>query len=94
MKLRCEPGDLAVLLRSRVPSRVGCLVTVIAANKLAPYEGPGWWAIEPLREIPCPSPNGWVAHDSALRPIRDGAGPDETLEWVDTPVTELEGETV
>lgn len=80
--MRCQVGDLAILVRSKVPENVGKICTVIGKSDGLHAEmfGSDW-------EIQFPRPvrlnNGEVSltgfcADSSLRPIRPGDLEDET----------------
>ena len=87
----CKVGDLAVVIKSDFPENVGILVNVLAAHPFYVAE----WYVEVLgravaghagemsragaggRKVRCA--------DSALRPIRDQPGDDETLTWAGLP---------
>lgn len=82
--MNCKPGDLAVVVKGAASGNV-----VVCIDR---FDGP--WAGEPRFEP------GWRLDrllvnergsyntyrvDSALRPIRDQPGEDETLTWADVP---------
>lgn len=97
MALRCKQGDLAVVVRAVLPENLGKFVTCVRFISEASVRGPSGrmityrdaWEIEPSSPFalgpgqgPCRT---WVAPDSALRPIRDGEGADETIAWAGWP---------
>ena len=89
--MRCKPGDLAVIVRSRDSRNVGKLVHV-----LRPYErrDASWWVCSQsvLHGVFSDWPPGAevVMFDSHLRPLRDPGedAQDETLQWAPSPEME------
>jgi hypothetical protein len=86
----CRPGDLAVVVRSKFAENVGRFVRVIERA------GAEWeWRVEALQPIAVLSWDGVKfdakpgdcigCYDRSLRPIRDGDGDDETLDWAGKP---------
>lgn len=78
MKLRCKPGDLAVIVTATYDTQhIGKIVQVVQL-----FDSDSWICDPDLR-----SKDGhllaWV--DSMLRPIRDQEGDDETLSWASVP---------
>lgn len=100
MKLRCKPGDLAVVVRSEVGNE-GKVVRVLRFLGRAKFSlgfvADDVWLVE------CPSLAGetcsWSRRiggdacfpDARLRPIRDPGddAQDETLQWLDVPQKEV-----
>lgn len=89
MTLRCKPGDLCVIVRTRFPELLGRLIRV---TKPAPVLARGLhaWFYEGK---PLVAKTGFVVHaaeDCCLMPIRDpGAdAQDETLAWLPVPTTD------
>ena len=72
--MNCKPGDLAICVRSQVPERLGIIVEVVGP---AADGAIGWWTVR-VDGKPCPSPMGWKARDSSLRPIRPQ--PDDAID--------------
>lgn len=87
-KLRCKPGDLAVITRALLPENIGVFCTVLGASGIPDYE----WSIRfqsPRRAvlsgdntIDAPGLVG-IHPDAWLQPIRDPGeeAVDETLLW-------------
>lgn len=85
--MNCVPGDLAVVVKSMNPSRLGVIVRVVGP---ALNNEPGWWTVESPNNPP-PTAAGWKARDAWLRPIRDPGedSKDETLSWKPLPLPEI-----
>lgn len=85
--MNCKPGDLAVIVRSRVGNagRIVRCVEYAGEFRYLMYgvlepERCASWRIDP----PIPAYDGTLTDlikDSALRPIRDNDGEDQTLTW-------------
>jgi hypothetical protein len=96
--MNCKPGDLAVIVRGSL--NLGRFVEVLAPLGVEPEWGGYVWNIgtskgqfcwlvrsagEPLSTVAGVSFVELPIADSALRPIRDQPGADETLTWKDVP---------
>lgn len=88
--MRCKPGDIAVIVSAPlsgldilIGAHLQCVDLCDLAKRL--LDEPVWHII-PMS--PCLS-NGLFTHlpDSCLRPLRDGPGRDESLEWAPVPKT-------
>lgn len=83
MKLRCRPGDLAVLIKGQ---NIGVLVDVLNLND----DEIGFWDVIPHsacrgHDRDVSAGEICLAHDSKLRPLRDSDGEDETFTWAGKP---------
>jgi hypothetical protein len=92
MKLNCERGDLAVIVRSDCGNEgtvVECFGLYLGPwltrdGAMAATE-PGWWLKRPFRG----RGTGewvWCVQDSKLRPLRAGDGVDEMVRLLGRPV--------
>jgi hypothetical protein len=91
MKLRCRPGDLAVIVEDRACGDVdlGKLVLVLRASEF-PLAGKHLWTCDQLGQHLAHSSgridDGYIdIWDRKLRPIRDSDGEDESLSWLSVP---------
>lgn len=79
--MNVRPGDLAVLVASlNYQENIGSIVKVLGP-------GPDWYGFATWFITPAKMGTVW-ARDSALRPIRDQPGADETLTWAPVPQKE------
>lgn len=84
--MRCKVGDICVIIGG-LPENVGRLLRVDGVY----YSG--WWLCEALQTVmtiegvEVHAGEKVVSTDDILRPLRDGPGTDETLEWVGRPET-------
>jgi hypothetical protein len=84
--MNCKQGDLAVYV-GLVPEVLGTIVQVVGLKLICDVghmggAGPAWFVDPPIKH----SGQLWVSVlDSALRPIRDNDGADETLAWAGKP---------
>jgi hypothetical protein len=81
--MNCKPGDLAVLVYSRIPRYIGEIYVV-----LRPYDGTEFASNEPAWVIEHRGEE-WHCEDRHLRPIRD-PGDDAVDEFARTKVTTLD----
>lgn len=100
MKLNCNQGDLAVVVRSECGNEgkiVRCLRAALPGEihksecKTAEIEIAtlGCWVVDQLLEWKmnplARSTKHFLAKDAVLRPLRPGEGDDETLAWAGKP---------
>lgn len=80
MKLRCKPGDLAVIVSAKYLNHlVGKIVTCVRLDGHLVRH----WHVSPVTYYKSAEV---IFRDDTLRPIRDQPGTDETLQWADKPI--------
>lgn len=87
--MKCDPGDLAVILPGGIPENVGAFVTVIHPYAMHPEFGLIWWvrAQQPLlSDSGAMVREGYIA-DKLLDPIRPPKPQQHTK--TATPITEV-----
>lgn len=86
MKLRCEPGNLAVIVEANYDRNIGKFVTIVGAY---PHRAASWWVSSNSVLHGCsrdwPPGTKVGIYDDLLRPIGNQPGQDETLTWLDVP---------
>lgn len=94
--MNCKPGDLAVVVRSRLGRSTGRIVEVVSPAvpgemargfRFVPKDetGPYWRIRGRVFLTDGTEIDEWFAQDAWLRPIRDQDGEDETLTWAGKP---------
>ena len=88
--MNCKPGDLAIVVRARVPANLGRIIRVIVFNPNARFVNRpgvfGGWEYEGEELIPSePGYRCRAVRDECLRPLRNQDGADETLQWAGKP---------
>lgn len=89
MILRCKPGDLCVIVRTRFPELLGRFIRVTKPAPALACGQPAWF----YEGEPMVAKSGFVVHaaeDCCLKPIRDpgNGATDQTLTWLPVPTTE------
>jgi hypothetical protein len=74
--MNCKPGDVARII---VPGPFEGRILVCIEISHTHSDGDSAWVVDP------PPPGFRYVWDSALRPIRDQPGDDETLTWAPVP---------
>ena len=79
-KLRCQPGDLAVIVRTGTDLPVRLLGRIVEVDVAFMDVRQGRWFWRLKAEIPLRGTwTMWAVADDVLRPLRDNDGQDETL---------------
>lgn len=85
--MNCKPGDLAVVVRSKIGNH-GAICIVVKCDPCKRKEHA--WVIDIKRPLPKGKKYWWI-FDSQIRPLRDNPGQDETLQWINVPSTDKVG---
>ncbi len=96
--MNCNQDDMAIFVCNLFADNVGRMCKVLRRNYECPEDGPVWLveAMQPMRALSDvglgvmrPAGTRLLALDADLRPLRDGPGEDETLQWCPPPIKEL-----
>lgn len=100
MKLNCKAGDLAIITKGKISQGRIVRVSHLAENGESivsfcgsvvtideSLNGKCWHLSDGIASVGCEKEQYWaaIAFDSALTPINDNDGQDETLTWKEVP---------